>query len=76
MTKQELIASAKGQTLSDEKVVENIKKYVSKYDHLDSLSKEELDEFSEVSEVIVKLRPRAMQMFQDFVAKEHPECWP
>ena len=74
MTKRELLASAEDQIMSDEQVFENLKVYVTQYDGVSVFTKEEQEEYEEVSEMLYRLRPEVMEMFRIFVVEQHKGC--
>ena len=74
MTKQELIASAKNQAISDKQVFENLKTYTAQYDNISIFTEKDRIECEEVSVTLERLRPQVMEMFRLFVVEQHKDC--
>jgi len=75
MTKWELIETTLNSTIPDEEVFKNLKQYIDSAENSsEGLTPAVLNEFEEIRQIILELRPRVMEMLKKEVDEEHKNC--
>ena len=75
MTKQEFIEIARNSAISDKEVFENLKQYIDSSEiSSEGPTPAILDEFEEIRQIILELRPRVLEMVKKEVDEEHKDC--